>query len=122
MTDREKLIELLQYGMDKYFLLKFEAEIFANLLISHGVTFAKDTDVPSKWISVEDRLPKDIANKVIVRCKNGYIGLGHYEDFQGDKDWYNLESGKPFWEWDLDGCVSYEVTHWMPLPQPPMEE
>ena len=108
MTDREKLIELLG---DYFDIGDCTPEDIADHLIANGVTFAKDTDVHSKWISVEEKLPKDIANKVLVRCKNGYIGFGHYEDFQGDKDWYNLESGKPFWEWDLDGCVSYEVTH-----------
>ena len=74
------------------------------------------------WISVEDALPKSIINKVLVCCKNGYIGFGHYEEFQGVKDWYNLESGKPFTEWDLEDCESYAVTHWMPLPEAPKEE
>lgn len=71
------------------------------------------------WISVEDRLPQKITNKVLVYCKNGYIGFGHYEKFQGVEDWYNLESGKQFREWNLEDCETYEVTHWMPLPEPP---
>lgn len=37
MTDREKLIALLQYGMGKYFLLHFESEIIADVLIANGV-------------------------------------------------------------------------------------
>lgn len=76
----------------------------------------------SEWISVKDRLPKSIINKVLVHCKNGYIGFGHYEEFKGAKCWYNLESGEPFTKWDLNGCESYAVTHWMPLPEPPKEE
>lgn len=76
----------------------------------------------SEWISVKDRLPEKIANKVIVCCKNGYVGFGHYEKFNGFQTWYNLESQKPFTDWDLKNCETYEVTHWMPLPQPPEEE
>ena len=71
-----------------------------------------------EWISASEP-PKKITNKVIVLCKNGYIGYGHYEDYKCKQTWYNLESGKPFTDWDLEDCESYEVTHWMPLPEPP---
>lgn len=37
MTDREKLVELLEYGMGKYFLLHFESEIIADVLVANGV-------------------------------------------------------------------------------------
>lgn len=76
----------------------------------------------SEWISVEDRLPTSIVNKVIVRCKNGYVGFGHYEKYNGKEVWYNLESQKPFTDWDIEDCETYEITHWMPLPEPPREE
>lgn len=79
-------------------------------------------DGKPKWISVKDRLPKRLANKVIVCCKNDYIGFGHYEDYKGKQTWYNLESDKPFTDWDLEDCESYEVTHWMHLPEPPKGE
>jgi hypothetical protein len=75
-----------------------------------------------EWISVKDRLPKKVTNKVIVLCKNGYRGFGHYEDYKGKQTWYNLESDKPFTDWDLEDCESYEVTHWMPLPEAPKGE
>ena len=73
------------------------------------------------WIPASEP-PKKITNKVIVLCKNGYRGFGHYEDYKGKQTWYNLESGKPFTDWDLEDCESYEVTHWQPLPQPPKGE
>ncbi len=75
----------------------------------------------SEWNSVKDRLPKSLANKVIVHCKNGYVGFGHYEDCKGAQTWYNLESQEPFSAWDYEEG-DYEVTHWMPLPEPPKEE
>jgi len=71
------------------------------------------------WISVKDKLPKSICNKVIVYLEHedyvGYIGLGHYEKFRGEELWYDLENNSPF------SKRGYTVTHWMPLPEPPKE-
>lgn len=68
------------------------------------------------WISVKDRLPTSMGNKVLVSCTsesvNDYVGFGHYEKFKGEEIWFNLETGKPFSEWDMT------VTHWQPLPNP----
>ena len=74
---------------------------------------------PNEWISVEEKLPESIVNKVLVYCENGYIGYGHYEKYQGEETWYNLESGEPFSSWNWQNCSPYKVTHWMPLPAPP---
>ena len=100
MDVREKLVELLK--QIKY----VSVENAANILINNGVTV-------QEWIPASEP-PKKITNKVIVLCKNGYRGFGHYEDYKGKQTWYNLESGKPFTDWDLGDCESYEVTHWMP--------
>jgi hypothetical protein len=86
----------------------------ADHLIAHGVTV-------QKWIPVSEP-PKKITNKVIVLCKNGYRGFGHYEDYKGKQTWYNLENDRPFTDWDLEDCESYEVTHWMPRPEAPKGE
>ena len=110
MDVREKLIDLLTgYSIDTH----PDVEYVADHLIRNGVTV-------QEWIPVSEP-PKKITNKVIVLCKNGYMGYGHYEDYKGKQTWYNLESGKPFTDWDLEDCESYEVTHWMPLPKPPKE-
>ena len=125
MDVREKLVELLKtnacpspfmcdpacryYGLGDCFTYRF-----ADHLISNGVTV-------QEWIPASEP-PKKITNKVIVLCKNGYRGFGHYEDYKGKQTWYNLESGNHFTDWDLEDCESYEVTHWQPLPQPPKGE
>ena len=110
MTDREKLIELLRNGRDRYFLLEFEAKILADHLLANGVTFVTDTSVGGTWISVEDRLPEP-GVVVLVYSKLGCTYFSHRL--------YNHVDGKPF-------CIEYsggwEVTHWMPLPEPPKEE
>ena len=93
-------------------MMKFEAEIFAELLIANGVTFATDTDVPSKWISVEDRLP-EIEEWVICSCRGGFVEVLRYD--------YFMEC----WDRSTDPTKCYRrefVTHWMPMPEPPKEE
>lgn len=112
MDVREKLVEIIQNSVGG--CARHWAEIIADGLIDHGVTV-------QEWVPASEP-PKKITNKVIVLCKNGYIGFGHYEDYKGKQTWYNLESGKPFTDWDLEDCESYKVTHWMYLPQPPKGE
>jgi hypothetical protein len=99
---REKLIELLR---DVQYLGGLEEKV-ADHLIANGVTIAKDNNVPSKWIPVTERLPDawvdvlscDINKNLTVDCVD--------------------EKGKWYSEYtDLE-----EVTHWMPLPEPPKGE
>ena len=97
MDVREKLVELLdRFVYDEWY---GNGDI-AEKLISNGVTV-------QEWISVKDRLPENIANRVLVVCErsNG-VFYAHYEK----PFWINLETDKPF--------IS-TVTHWMPLPEPP---
>lgn len=117
MDVREKLVELLGKAKHEFWCSREKCngtEFVAGYLIANGVTV-------QEWISASEP-PKKITNKVIVLCKNGYMGYGHYEDYKGERTWYNLESGKPFTDWDLEDCESYEVTHWMPMPEPPKGE
>ena len=94
MDVKEKLVELLdRFVYDEWY---GNGDI-AEKLISNGVTV-------QEWISVDDRLPENIANRVLVVCErsNG-VFYAHYEK----PFWINLETDKPF--------IS-TVTHWMPLP------
>lgn len=59
-----------------------------------------------KWISVKDRQPKHHI-PVLAFCDNGDTIFG-FMDFY--KHWAEVGSEIP-----------YEVTHWMPLPEPPKE-
>ena len=119
MDVREKVVELLRNSPHLDIVKGYKGndctfEQGADWLIANGVTV-------QEWIPASEP-PKKITNKVIVLCKNGYVGYGHYEDYIGKQTWYNLESGKPFTDWDLEDCESYEVTHWMPMPNPPKGE
>ena len=73
-----------------------------------------------RWIPVTERLPKSMANKVIVYVQHedyvGYIGYGHYEKYKDIDDWFDL--GNPGEKFSDRG---YHVTHWMESPMPPIE-
>ena len=107
MDVREKLVELLQNAKAAMKSENLSCDIARNMFVvdfmmSNGVTV-------QEWISVDDRLPENIANRVLVVCErsNG-VFYAHYEK----PFWINLETDKPF--------IS-TVTHWMPLPEPPKE-
>lgn len=78
----------------------------ADHLIANGVTLTKDTDVPNKWISVEERLP----TKEDAKIMDGYLPA--------------IQKGeKPnIWKWTEVAKHTEWFTHWMPLPEPPKEE
>ena len=63
-----------------------------------------------RWISVEERLPEDYEDVVII-MRNGA------------SSWYRV-AYREYGGWSLGGGrrVTDEVTHWMPLPEPPKEE
>ena len=102
MDIKEKLMELLDIMFNgEYCIDKTEA---ADFLIANGVTV-------QEWISVKDRLP-EIGRSVIAynapaKCaaEAMYKGEGRFLQFR--------------WSARLQ---EHEVTHWMPLPQPPKGE
>ena len=116
MDVREKLVELLKtnacpspficdptcryYGFGDCF-----PDRFADYLIAHGVTV-------QEWISVKDRLPEE---------------NGRY--LTANKRWddkisvFDLWFDSGFWYIDgKDDVFDFEVTHWMPMPNPPKGE
>lgn len=121
MTDR--LVELIA----KYFkkINPNSNYIIATQLAGHlrnnGVTFAEDNNVPCKWIPVSERLPDESGLYLV------------YERIETMKRWitnFDREVGKFGNWWDTapkgakyERCVflEMEVTHWMPLPEPPKE-
>ena len=102
MDVREKLVELLDNfhrdlshfaGNEKLFVVDDNVEQ-AEYLIEHGVTV-------QEWISVDDRLPKNSDNVLV--CHNN--GLVTTNAWLGSNWWFNNERN--------------QITHWMPLPEPP---
>ena len=64
----------------------------------------------SEWISVEDRLP-DTFEPVIVCRKKGKAERKVEQGHRELNDW-----------WYVYGTRTKNVTHWMPMPEPPKED
>ena len=95
---REKLIELCYKStLDMPLSLGL-----ANDLIKGGVTI-------QKWIPVSERLP-EAHRLVLCRWTRGIGASYGFARYQHEGVWYVLNEGMP------------EVTHWMPLPEPPKGE
>ena len=103
MTDREKLIEILEV-----LFCSATALDIASYLIDNGVTV-------QKWIPVAERLP-ELGVRVLI-----------FDSYQG------ISIGKALWTASPiirrielveqnDPFYYTEITHWMPLPEPPKGE
>ena len=121
MNTREKLIELLQDD-DCPLLYVFGENIgtLADYLIANGVTFATDDNVPSKWIPVTERLPES-KTKILVYGGNELIWVnGVNKPMPSVYTGYMRGLGEGWFTWDEKKYI-VNVTHWMPLPEPPKE-
>ena len=111
MTDREKLIELLDDYTQPLSVRDIHkadfAEKFADHLIANGVTV-------QQWIPVTERLPKD-NERVLVYHDDGMIRFGI------NKGGFADVVSSLYLKHNHRTCFS-KVTHWMPLPQPPKGE
>ena len=107
MDVREKLVEILKQApfegkvLDEWW---WEEKIkrIADHLLSNGVTV-------QEWISVKDGLPESGKESVLIGLRWGEVDIGWCEDGRWRSEFVN--------EYE-DG----EVTHWMPLPEPPKGE
>lgn len=100
---REKLIELL-HTLHLPSECDDDYEWMADRLIANGVTV-------QNWIPVSERLPKDDGKVLAIVKEDGYnrIAFVFYE-------------GRRWWDCFYDGFQNINVTHWMPLPEPPKGE
>lgn len=98
---REKLIELIQSAVDG--CATYWAGLIADHLIANGVTV-------QKWIAFDDVKPKD-----------GQSVLGITTE--GEMETYYF-----YEKWECCLCryggnlKTFNITHWMPLPEPPRGE
>lgn len=114
MDVREKLVGLLdRFVYDDWYS---NGEI-AEKLIANGVTV-------QEWISVDDRLPIEEAKaheqewpgeycEFLVMIEKGSLPTTLYYDLE-ENEWFRINTALE--------RETYEVTHWMPLPEPPKGE
>ncbi|MFR0198800.1 DUF551 domain-containing protein [Escherichia coli] len=68
--------------------------------------------IPDGWISCSERMPKD-GQHVIILCDGAFVLYAQYRD----SEFFDVvRNGEEFFE-----TQSRNVTHWMPLPEPPQE-
>lgn len=103
MTDhiRKKLVELINEGIDMRVPSLTLGERLADHLIANNVTV-------QEWIPVSERLPED--GDVVIIWVTSYMELG----------WYDADVAA--WKSEYVNDYEGDVTHWMPLPQPPKGE
>ena len=85
----------------------------ACILISSLIA-ACENEYKPKWVSVEDRLPE---------CRKDVLLL-HKNEWQAtaclvDGEYLGIEQEYMFLLNDENGLYLQDVTHWMPLPEPP---
>lgn len=91
MDVKEKLMELFAPTS-----LDFEKAVFlTDYLVKNGVTV-------QEWVSVEERLPEKSGTYLVI----GKSGTPHTDHFYEHKPYHRI-------------FISRDVTHWMPLPEPP---
>ena len=96
---RDKLIELIRDFLPIH--LQHHVEGLVDHLIANGVTF-------QQWIPVSERLPTDSKAVLVYAPRNRNI----FECFHRSDGYWETASY-------TFGILHDEVTHWMPLPQPP---
>ena len=104
MDVREKLIEILRKPIFPHELVD-PTEAVADYLLDSGVTV-------QEWISVDDRLPEVGGYVVCIAKRNPFSRFMPMVARIEKNGWVN-----PITEQYIS-----EVTHWMPLPNPPKGE
>jgi len=68
-----------------------------------------------KWISVKERLPETQMNVLVVKENGKVFEMSYHAPFDSDK--------RIFQWWAFGKYIDQhnQVTHWMPLPEPPTE-
>ena len=78
----------------------------------------------AEWISVKDRLPEEDTPVLIYAPNTGGIWMAGY---CGEYRVMQVQVRPAYWEsyGSYDECMEFkpqDVTHWMPLPEPPEGE
>ena len=72
------------------------------------------------WISVEDRLPEEDEPVLMLITQNAdHYGVYQKDSFVVEGNLGHLPSGKKIWQDVYTGNATDDVSHWMPLPEPP---
>lgn len=96
MTEKDNLMHLIEEAEE---LFPTQVEAIADHLIANGVTV-------QRWVPITGRLPEE--NKKVLVCLSSKVTVVAY---LRENIWYVA--------WNR--AVLNNITHWMPLPEPPKE-
>ena len=94
--------------MDKYTATEMAFKHGYEKGFEAGKKVATDNNVGGKWIPVTERLPANGDTVIVCDAREDYVNCFWY-----DMGWWYSEGYRV----SLD-----EITHWMPLPEPPKED
>ena len=80
------------------------------IMVGNWIDEAQEITVPT-WIPVSERLPRP--NKLV---------LCWWESGNGEKEHYGFATFQSHGVWYVSNEGMPKVTHWMPLPEPPIKE
>ena len=106
MDVREKLIEILRKPIFPHELVD-PTEAVADYLLDSDVTV-------QEWISVEDRLPEPFVSVLACIPSEEPLPTVHESYIADHGAWVCILTAERY--------KTGEVTHWMPLPEPPKGE
>ena len=114
MTNRERLLEILNKPIFPHEMVD-PLEAVADYLLDNGVTFVTDNNVDSKWIPVTERLPEYDGTYLVFTTSGTVTTARWYAE-------HDMRNYRGDFIRHVEGRFHRNVTHWMPLPEPPKEE
>ncbi|EGO8937019.1 DUF551 domain-containing protein [Escherichia coli] len=105
-TDAQKAVQWLQACDGNRVQEYVKLERLQNALSGNSPV------TPDGWISCSERVPED-GQHVIILCDGAFV---LYAQYRGGEFFDVVRNGEEFFE-----TQSRNVTHWMPLPEPPQE-
>ncbi len=103
----DEIIAGAKTSMEQYLALSLKAERAAK-----QKSDSNSPVTPDGWISCSERMPDD-GQHVIIICDGAFVLYAQYRD----GEFFDVvRDGDEFFE-----TQSRNVTHWMPLPEPPQE-
>lgn len=87
--------------------------------LNAAIDLINNPSIISRWISVKDRLPEDGVRVLVSansKSDDPVVAVTHYtHSLYG----FNIKGWVEPWQYFF---FEHEITHWMPLPEPPKEE
>lgn len=120
---------MAEYNLES--IIKSGVEKALNTPVHGGKTISEWAAIGMKngggWINVKDRLPEKEGKYLVFTSDFASIRTAMFTLSLKRRFDYTFEDGEPdrpgFYNWDSeDDWIQDDVTHWMPLPEPPTKE